>query len=46
MIKSWLLADVRLTEAPESVITVKDCFAFVAPYGDGRYRIFAWDRRN
>src|SRR4030095_3423413 len=25
---------------------VGDAFAFVAPFGDGWYRIFAWDRRN
>ena len=49
VIESMMLADVRLTEAPDSVITVnavEQCFAFVAPYGDGWYRIFAWDRGN
>lgn len=25
---------------------VGECFAFLAPFGDGWYRIFAWDRRN
>jgi 2-polyprenyl-6-methoxyphenol hydroxylase-like FAD-dependent oxidoreductase len=49
IVKSLMLADVRLTDAPEGVLAVNaagDCFAFVAPYGDGWYRIFAWDRRN
>jgi hypothetical protein len=44
-----MLADVRLTHAPEDVLAVNavgDAFAFVAPFGDGWYRIFAWDRRH
>ncbi len=49
VIASLMLADVRLTEAPEGVLAVNavgDCFAFVAPFGDGWFRVFAWDRRN
>ena len=47
VIKSIMLADVRLASPPEDVLTVNavgDAFAFVAPFGDGYYRIFAWNR--
>jgi 2-polyprenyl-6-methoxyphenol hydroxylase-like FAD-dependent oxidoreductase len=47
VLSSIMLADVRLAEAPENVLAVNavgDAFAFVAPFGDGWYRIFAWDR--
>ena len=49
IVRSLMLADVKLTDAPASVLTIDaadDCFAFVAPFGDGWYRVFAWDRRN
>lgn len=49
VLKSIMLADVRLTTAPEDVLAVNgvgDCFAFIAPFGDGWYRVFAWNRRN
>lgn len=49
ILQSLMLADVRLTDAPEGVLafnTARDCFAFLAPFGDGWYRIFAWDRRH
>ncbi|MEN3358826.1 MAG: hypothetical protein V7637_2808, partial [Mycobacteriales bacterium] len=49
VVESLMLADVRMTEAPAEAVTVNavgDCFAFVAPFGDGWYRVFAWDRRN
>ncbi|RSM50752.1 FAD-dependent oxidoreductase [Amycolatopsis balhimycina DSM 5908] len=49
VLTSIMLADVRLTDAPEDVLAVNavgDAFAFVAPFGDGWYRIFAWDRRH
>ncbi|MGH3425420.1 MAG: FAD-dependent monooxygenase, partial [Nocardioidaceae bacterium] len=49
VLKSIMLADVQLTDAPEDVLSVNavgDCFAMVAPFGDGWYRVFAWDRRN
>jgi 2-polyprenyl-6-methoxyphenol hydroxylase-like FAD-dependent oxidoreductase len=49
VLKSIMLADVRLTHAPEDVLAVNavgDAFAFVAPFGDGWHRVFAWDRRE
>ncbi len=49
VIRSIMLADVRLSESPGDVLAVNgvgDGFAFVAPFGDGWYRIFAWNRRN
>jgi 2-polyprenyl-6-methoxyphenol hydroxylase-like FAD-dependent oxidoreductase len=49
IVQSLMLADVRLTHAPDEVLSIDaadDCFAFVAPFGDGWYRVFAWDRRN
>jgi len=49
VLKSIMLADVRLTHAPEDVLAVNavgDAFAFVAPFGDGWYRVFGWDRRE
>ncbi|MDX6742282.1 FAD-dependent monooxygenase [Actinocorallia sp. A-T 12471] len=48
VLKSIMLADVRLAEAPAETLTVNgvgDAFAFIAPFGDGYHRIFAWDRR-
>lgn len=45
----WLiLADLRLTERPPEVFTAKasgEDFAFIAPFGDDRYRIFVWNRQ-
>ncbi|MBP2472135.1 pentachlorophenol monooxygenase [Crossiella equi] len=49
LLNSIMLADVRLTAPPRTVITVnavKDRFAFLAPFGDGWYRLITWDRRN
>lgn len=49
VLTSIMLADVRLTAPPPDVLTVNavgDGFAFVAPFGDGWYRVFAWDRRH
>jgi 2-polyprenyl-6-methoxyphenol hydroxylase-like FAD-dependent oxidoreductase len=48
-VQSVMLADVRLSEAPEEVLTVNaagDGFSFLAPFGDGWYRVIAWDRRR
>jgi 2-polyprenyl-6-methoxyphenol hydroxylase-like FAD-dependent oxidoreductase len=48
-VQSVMLADVRLTEPPPDVLTINavgDGFAFIAPFGDGWYRVIAWDRRN
>ncbi|SDT79742.1 2-polyprenyl-6-methoxyphenol hydroxylase [Actinoplanes derwentensis] len=49
VLTSIMLADVRLATPPEDVLAVNavgDAFAMVAPFGDGWYRIFAWDRRH
>ncbi|MER5404485.1 FAD-dependent monooxygenase [Streptomyces sp. NPDC002769] len=47
VIRSVVLADVLLAEEPESVLTanaVGDAFAFIAPFGDGYYRVIGWHR--
>ncbi|MFI5952241.1 FAD-dependent monooxygenase [Cryptosporangium sp. NPDC051539] len=47
VLKSIMLADVRLSRPPENALAVNavgDAFAFIAPFGDGWHRIFAWDR--
>ncbi|MEU0406720.1 FAD-dependent monooxygenase [Streptomyces griseorubiginosus] len=47
VIRSVVLADVRLAEQPETLLTVNtvgDAFAFLAPYGDGYHRVIAWNR--
>jgi len=49
VLTSIMLADVRLADPPPDVLAVNavgDGFAFVAPFGDGWHRIFAWDRRR
>jgi 2-polyprenyl-6-methoxyphenol hydroxylase-like FAD-dependent oxidoreductase len=49
VLTSIMLADVRLAHPPEDVLAVNavgDAFAFVAPFGDGWHRVFAWDRRH
>src|ERR671916_1162205 len=48
-VQSVMLADVRLSEEPEEVLTVDatgEGFSFLAPFGDGWYRVIAWDRRR
>ncbi len=48
-VQSVMLADVRLTDAPADVLTVNavgDAFGFMAPFGDGWYRVIAWDKRH
>ncbi|MGP4028946.1 FAD-dependent monooxygenase [Actinomadura sp. 3N407] len=48
-VRSVMLADVRLEDAPADVLTVNavgDAFAFLAPFGDGWYRVIAWNRRH
>jgi 2-polyprenyl-6-methoxyphenol hydroxylase-like FAD-dependent oxidoreductase len=45
--RSVMLADVRLAEKPPDVITANadgETFGFVAPFGDGWYRVIAWSR--
>ncbi|MFF3493529.1 FAD-dependent monooxygenase [Streptomyces sp. NPDC002795] len=49
VIRSVVLADVRLGEQPDNVLTVNtvgDAFAFIAPFGDGYYRVIAWNRAH
>ncbi|WP_432191130.1 FAD-dependent monooxygenase [Streptomyces sp. bgisy027] len=47
VIKSLILADVRLAERPDSVLTVNgagNAFAMIASFGDGWYRVMGWNR--
>ncbi|MFE2728679.1 FAD-dependent monooxygenase [Kitasatospora sp. NPDC059327] len=47
VVNSVVLADVRLDRAPDELITVganESGFAFLAPFGDGWFRVIAWDR--
>lgn len=47
VLESVVLADVRLDEPPSDAVTVDSSrhgFAFVAPFGDGRFRVIGWDR--
>lgn len=47
VIRSIVLADVRLAEEPPALLTVNgvgDAFAFIAPFGDGWYRVMGWNR--
>ncbi|MFG2900127.1 FAD-dependent monooxygenase [Streptomyces zaomyceticus] len=47
VIRSIVLADVRLTEDPADAFSVNgsgDSFAFLAPFGDGWYRVMGWSR--
>ncbi|MCP9945075.1 FAD-dependent monooxygenase [Streptomyces somaliensis] len=49
VIRSVVLADVRLAEPPREVPMVDgtgDAFAFIAPFGDGWYRVMGWDRHH
>ncbi|WP_406445348.1 FAD-dependent monooxygenase [Streptomyces sp. NBC_01613] len=47
VIRSVVLADVLLDEQPDTLLTVNtvgDAFAFIAPFGDGYYRVIGWNR--
>ncbi|MBA8952776.1 FAD-dependent monooxygenase [Actinomadura namibiensis] len=49
VLRSIMLADVKVAREPDQVLTadaVGDAFAFIAPFGDGYHRVFAWDRRR
>ncbi|WP_424213153.1 FAD-dependent monooxygenase [Streptomyces sp. BI20] len=49
VVDSMVLADVRLDEAPEDLLTVnatERAFAFVVPFGDGRYRVIGRRREQ
>jgi 2-polyprenyl-6-methoxyphenol hydroxylase-like FAD-dependent oxidoreductase len=46
VVRSLMLADVRFTTPPPGVLTVNaaaGAFAFIAPFGDGWFRVFAWN---
>jgi 2-polyprenyl-6-methoxyphenol hydroxylase-like FAD-dependent oxidoreductase len=46
---SVILCDTLMTDPPPEKIaarTGEDGFAFVLPFGDGYYRVIAWDRRS
>ncbi|WP_433324188.1 FAD-dependent monooxygenase [Spirillospora sp. CA-294931] len=48
-VRSMMLADVRLADAPRETLNVGvtgDEFAFLAPFGDGWYRVIAWNRHH
>ncbi|MFE9611468.1 FAD-dependent oxidoreductase [Streptomyces sp. NPDC006012] len=48
-IRSVMLADVLLDRAPDDIFNFSsnaEGFTFFAPFGDGWYRIIAWDRRE
>jgi 2-polyprenyl-6-methoxyphenol hydroxylase-like FAD-dependent oxidoreductase len=48
-VRSVMLADVRLSDPPPDVLTanaVGDAFVFLVPFGDGWYRVIAWNRRR
>jgi 2-polyprenyl-6-methoxyphenol hydroxylase-like FAD-dependent oxidoreductase len=49
VLRSVMLADVRLARPPADVLTVSANhagLAFVAPFGDGWYRVIAWNRHH
>ncbi|WP_079143859.1 FAD-dependent monooxygenase [Streptomyces luteocolor] len=49
VIRSLVLADVRFTEPPESLLAlngVGDAFAVVVPFADGYYRVVGWNRAH
>ncbi|BCL32226.1 FAD-dependent oxidoreductase [Streptomyces aurantiacus] len=49
VLRSVVLADAYLDSPPQSLVTVnatKDSFAFLAPFGDGMYRVITWDRND
>jgi 2-polyprenyl-6-methoxyphenol hydroxylase-like FAD-dependent oxidoreductase len=49
VLRSVMLADVRLTDPPPDVLTVNSSdagLAFIAPFGDGWYRLIAWNREH
>lgn len=47
VVRSMILADVRLTDPPEDALAVNgaaDAFGFLVPFGDGWYRAIGWRR--
>jgi 2-polyprenyl-6-methoxyphenol hydroxylase-like FAD-dependent oxidoreductase len=48
-VRSVMLADVKLADAPTDTLTVNaegDAFGFLAPFGNGWYRVIAWNRHR
>jgi 2-polyprenyl-6-methoxyphenol hydroxylase-like FAD-dependent oxidoreductase len=51
VLKSIVLADVRLTNPPKELPLLStapdgNSFTFIAPFGDGYYRVIGWDRHH
>ncbi|MEV0096452.1 FAD-dependent monooxygenase [Streptomyces sp. NPDC050738] len=51
VLKSIVLADVRLSEPPAELPQLStapdgNSFTFIAPFGDGYYRVIGWDRNH
>jgi 2-polyprenyl-6-methoxyphenol hydroxylase-like FAD-dependent oxidoreductase len=49
VVRSVMLAEVRLTQPPPDALTVNstgDAFAITSPFGDGWYRVIAWQRHD
>ena len=49
VVRSVMLAEVRLSDPPPDVMTLNapgDAFALVVPFGDGFYRVIAWQRHD
>ena len=48
VLRSVMLADVRLEEEPDalSISSNGEGLSFLVPFGDGWYRVIAWDRRR
>jgi 2-polyprenyl-6-methoxyphenol hydroxylase-like FAD-dependent oxidoreductase len=49
VVRSLILADVRLADPPGDALTLDGAasgFAFIAPFGDGFHRVFAWNRNH
>lgn len=47
VVQSVMLADVKLAEQPPGIAatnSIGDRFSFIAPFGDGYYRVISWDR--
>ncbi|MFF3890314.1 FAD-dependent monooxygenase [Streptomyces sp. NPDC001914] len=48
-VRSMMLADVRLAKPPQkppTVGAVGDAFALIVPFGDGWFRVMAWNREH
>ncbi|MBW8798215.1 MAG: FAD-dependent monooxygenase [Streptomyces sp.] len=48
-VRSMMLADVRMADPPNkppTVAAIGDAFAIVVPFGDGWFRVMAWNRHH